>query len=149
MFKPIATSILAVLALATLPSQAQVSDTFDVTVNLTSACRLTTTPGDITLNYTSFAASPASASTSFAVQCTDGFSYDLALSAADASTLGLTIPLVIRNSGDTADVTTTQAQSGTGSTTYLIKASIAAGQQGTCTNATCSSTVSRTLNIVY
>lgn len=149
MFKPLATSILAVLAIATLPTQAQVSDTFDVTVNLTSACRLTTAPGNITLNYTSFAASPETSTTSFAVQCTDGFPYNLALSATEASTLGLTIPLAIRNSGDTADITTAQAQAGGGSTTYLIKASIAAGQQGSCTNATCSATISRTLNIVY
>lgn len=149
MFKLLATSALALLALATVPTQAQVSDTFDVTVNLTSACRLTTTPGDITLSYTSFAATPSSSTTSFAVQCTDGFPYDLALSAANASTLGLTIPLAIRNAGDTADITTTQSQSGAGSTTYLIKASIAAGQQGTCTTASCSASVTRTLNIVY
>jgi hypothetical protein len=122
---------------------------FNVDVTLTSACKLTTAPGNIALSYTSLGGAN-SATTSFAVQCTDGLAYTFALDAANANTLGLTIPLLLRDSGDAATVAG-GTQSGAAATTYLIKASVTAGQQGTCATspATCTSSVARTLTVSY
>lgn len=141
-------AVLALAALASVPAQAQVSDNFDVIVTLTSACRLTTAPGDITIGYTSFTVTPVSATTDFAVQCTNTLPYSMALNTANADTLGLLIPLSIRDSADTTNVTGTQT-AGAAATSYKIRADIAAGQQGTCATATCTSTVTRTLTITY
>jgi hypothetical protein len=120
---------------------------FSVDVTLTSACQLSTPPGAITLPYTSLGAAK-SATTSFDVQCTNGLAYTLALSAANADTLGLSIPLEIRK-GDDSAVAAGGTQAGAAAATYLIKASITAGQQGTCAGATCTSSVARTLTVSY
>ncbi|MDB5857955.1 MAG: Spore coat [Ramlibacter sp.] len=122
---------------------------FNVNVSLTSACQLTTAPGNIALSYTSLGGA-ANANTTFAVKCTDGLAYTFALDAANADTLGLTIPLVLRDAGDLATVAG-GTQSGAGATTYMIKASVTAGQQGTCATspAACTSSVARTLTVSY
>lgn len=140
----------AALALAALaaPAKAQVTGNFDVIVTLTSACQLTTAPGDITIGYTSFTTTPVSATTDFAVQCTNTLPYSMALNTANADTLGLTIPLSIRNSADTGDVTGMQT-AGAAAASYKIRADIAAGQQGTCNSGSCTSTVSRVLTISW
>jgi hypothetical protein len=39
------------------------------------------------------------------VKCTDGLAYTFAVDANNADTLGLTIPLALRDSGDTTTVT--------------------------------------------
>ena len=122
---------------------------FNVNVSLTSACELSTPPGNIALSYTSLGAAN-SASTTFAVRCTDGLAYTFALDANNADTLGLTSPLVLRDSGDTTTVAG-GTQSGAAAATYMIKASVTAGQQGTCATspAACTSSVARTLTISY
>jgi hypothetical protein len=141
---------LAALALAPAQAASLAPAGFNVVVNLTSACQLTTAPTAINLNYTSFGAATSDVTT-FAVKCTDGLAYTFALDAANADTMGLTVPLALRNNGDTADVTG-GTQSGAAATTYKIKASIAANQQGTCVTGPttpCTSTVPRTLTVSY
>lgn len=144
-------SILAFMlaAAASLTSQAG-TDTASVAVHvtLTSACKITTAPGTITLAYT--ALDPAtSASTPFAVTCSTGLPFSMALNTANANTLGLTIPLAIRDSGDTGDITGSQTGASAG-TSYLVKASITTPQAGTCGTATCTdNSISRTLTITY
>lgn len=142
-------AVLAVAAALSLPSQAATAtDDFNVSVTLTSACRLSTLPGDIALTYTSFTTTAVTNTSPFAVECTNSLPYDLSLSSASADQLGLTVNLAIRNAGDSADITTTQA-AGTTPTGYLIKATIPANQQGTCATGTCSSSVTRTLTVTY
>lgn len=141
---------LFVAVLATMPVSAG-NDVapFNVDVTLTPACKITTAPGTITLTYTALQATEAAQTTDFGVTCSNGLAYTMALSVTNANTLGLTIPLVIRNSGDTADVTT--SQSGTGAElSYKIKATIASGQAGNnCTGAACNSIIARTLTVTY
>lgn len=140
--------LLGFAALASMPTSAQVSGDFDVNVTLNSACELSTAPSAINLVYTSFAAAQVTGDTSFSVRCTDGLAYTLALDSTNADQLGLTVGLAIRNAGDTADATG-GTQSGSAATSYRVKATIAAGQQGTCATASCSASVTRTLTVSY
>lgn len=143
---------LAFASVATLPVQAAGTATggFDVTVNLISACQITTSPSTITLAYTSFGAAPTPVTTGFAVQCTNTLPYSMDIGTATSTMAGVNLDytLAIRNAGDTLDVTTPQT-AGAAPTSYLIKASMAGGQQGTCATGTCSATATRTLTITY
>lgn len=139
----------ALMLFASLPATAQTQGNFNVNVTLTSACQLAIA-GDINITYTSFAAAD-SRTTDFTVLCTDGLSYSLSLDAYDADTLGLVIPLTIRDAAGTAVIasTDTQTQSGSTATTYKVRADYAGGQQGTCTGASCTDTVQRILTVTY
>lgn len=141
-------AVLALAGLFTMSANAQttITDPFVVTVNLTSVCTLTS-PADFAISYTSFQVAAAEATSGFTVQCTNSLPYTMTLSG-NADALGLTIPLTIRNAGNTADVS--GAQAGTGAViSYNLRAYAAGGQAGTCATAGCSTTVSRNLVIVY
>ena len=147
--------ILALIALAaslaTLSLNAQAASstgTFNVVINLTSACVYTKT-ADVTFNYTSFQAAAATATPGgFTLQCSNTLPYTLALdftSVTDQATnLAYTVAL--------------SAASGTGTgiaQSYSVTGSMASGQAGTCaalggscTNAT-STNRTRTLTITY
>lgn len=132
---------------------------FNVTINLTSACQISTPPGNITLNYTAFG--PAADEYSpFAVHCTDGLPYTLSLgnSAAYAGTLvGVNYELSLLSglSGTTEVASGTTATSspitaGATAADYRVRASIAGGQGGSCGTGTCSATsANHTLTISY
>jgi hypothetical protein len=141
---------LALSGVCTMSVNAQpspITDPFIVTINLTSACLLTTAPANFSIAYTSLQGTAASATTDFAVQCTNTLPYTMTLSG-NADALGLTIPLVIRDAGDSADVSGPQTASGS-AISYKIRADISAGQAGTCALGSCSTTVSRNLVITY
>ena len=143
----IAATTLAIASAASLPVLAA---DFDVTINLTSACQINTPPSAITIPYTSFGAAPTPVTTGFAVQCTNTLPYSMDIGAASATMAGvnLTYNLVIRNAGDSANVTGLQTATGA-ATSFLVKASMAGAQQGTCSSGTCTATASRTLTITY
>lgn len=113
--------------------------TFPVSITAPATCSLTTPPGNITFAYTSFGAA-AAASTTFAATCTNRLPYTMALDATSGTIVGVTYTLAL--SAATA-VGTGVAQS------FTINGSIAAGQSGTCTAATCTGTQTRTLTITY
>lgn len=143
---------LVLASIATLPVQAATATGgFNVTIDLTSACRITTAPSTIALTYTSFQAAAATpATTGFGVQCTNTLPYSMDIGTATSTMAGVNLDytLAIRNSGDTADVTGSQT-AGAAATSYVIKATMAAGQQGTCALGTCNATAARTLTISY
>lgn len=114
---------------------------FNVTVNLTSSCSLTTAPSDVAFTYTSFqgAASVATPS-AFAVKCTNLRPYTMALDAAAGTVIGLNYTIALSAAGGT----------GTGiDQNYSITGNMAAGQSGTCAGASCAGTDVRTLTITY
>ncbi|MFC5520711.1 hypothetical protein [Polaromonas jejuensis] len=146
---------LALISVATLPVQAATATgNFDVTVNLTPKCEITTTPGNLSVNYTSFQTTDATNSTDFAVRCTNTLGYSMALSSTSGTLVGLDYTLAIRNAGDTANASTGTG-AGTTATSYKIKATVAKDQSGTCSTAQTSPTVctatdsARTLTITY
>lgn len=114
--------------------------TFPVTATINPYCAISTPPGAITLNYTSFQNTAATGSTTFAATCSNGLPYTLSLDATSGTLLGLTYTLSVPAA----------TYSGTGlAQSYAINAAIAAGQAGTCATATCTGTATRTLTITY
>jgi spore coat protein U-like protein len=105
MKKLILPALLGFAALCLAPAQAASLSPagFNVNVTLTSACQVTTAPGNIALSYTSLGGA-TSANTTFGVKCTDGLAYTFALDANNADTLGLTIPVGLYDSTGTTVV---------------------------------------------
>ncbi|MFS2035505.1 spore coat protein U domain-containing protein [Polaromonas sp. CT11-55] len=123
------------------PGNTDVFPTFPVSINNQSVCLLSTPPGNVVFNYTSFQATPATASAAYAVRCTIGETYTMALDATAGTLLSLNYSLALSNPG---------GQTGTGfPQNFTINGTIAAGQSGTCGGATCTSAVSRTLTVSY
>lgn len=113
---------------------------FGVIVVTPNTCQINTAPGNISFMYTTFQASPATASTTFDTQCTTGLPYTLALDATSGTILGLNYTLSLSANNAT----------GNGSNqTFSIDGSIANGQAGNCTIANCSGSQTRTLTISY
>ncbi len=148
-------SALTLAGIATVPARAATATgNFDVTVNLTPKCEITTAAGNLVLAYESFQTTDATTTTDFAVRCTNTLMYTMSLSASSGTLVGLPYTLDLRNSGNTAAAT---GGTGAGLTTaaYKIRATIASGLSGTCSTAQtsptpCSATDSaRVLTITY
>lgn len=124
------------------PGNTDVFPTFSVSINNQSVCLLSTPPGNIQFNYTSFQAAAATASSAYAVRCTLGETYTMALDATTGTLLTLTYNLALSNPA---------GQTGTGfPQNFTINGSIPGGQSGTCGMGTCTSAPQpRTLTITY
>ena len=134
----------AVAALCAGVSTAQagsVTGNFNVTVNLTSACQITSGPADVAFTYTSFQAAAATATGGgFTVQCTNTLPYTMSLDATSGTVSGLNYTLAL------------SAASGSGNgaaQSYSVTGSMVAGQGGTCGLASCSGTQGRVLTVTY
>ena len=113
---------------------------FGVIIVTPAACSLSTPPGNITFNYASFQAGPATASTSFATTCSANVPYTMALDTTSGTLLGLNYTLTLSASSAT----------GTGAVqTFSIDGAMASGQSGTCSTGTCPASAARTLTITY
>ena len=114
--------------------------TIGVTIVTPAACSLSTPPGNITFNYTSFQTGPALASTSFATTCSANVPYTMALDATSGTLLGLNYTLSLSASSAT----------GTGAMqTFSINGAMASGQAGSCSTGACLGTTARILTITY
>ena len=114
---------------------------FNVTVNLTSACQISSGPADVAFTYTSFqAAAAASTGGGFQVQCTSTLPYSMALDATSGAVIGLNYTLALS--------ATTATGSGAAQS-FSINGTMAGGQGGTCTLASCSGTQGRVLTVTY
>jgi len=112
-----------------------------VSALIESRCAISAAPGTLTLAYTSFQATAASASTGFAVLCTLGTPYTASLDAAGGTLAGLNYQLAISPAG---------ARTGSGAAQPMsIVGTLPAGQAGTCAAASCSATRTHTLTITY
>lgn len=125
---------------------ATATNNFDVTINLTSACTIATTP-TASFTYTSFQATPATFSSSFNILCTNtlpitSITLDSTSVTDNATNLAYTLTL-----GSVPTAGTGVAQS------IGITGSMAANQSGTCAAATCTNASAtnkqRTLTITY
>jgi hypothetical protein len=141
---------LGLAAIATLPAQAATATgQFDVTINLTSACKYVKT-SDVVFNYTSFqvAAQAQTTAGGFTIQCTKTLPYTLALDSTSVTddAVDLAYTLALSAAGGTGNGAT-QA--------YSVTGSMIAGQAGKCATAggACSNTAAtnktRTLTITY
>ena len=117
------------------------STSLNITLVTLARCTLSSPPGNIQFNYTSFQIAVASASTSFAVTCVSGVPYTMALDASSGTLVGLDYSLSLSKTG-------TQTGSGVAQSAS-INASMAAGQAGTCSSGSCTASQARTLTITY
>lgn len=115
--------------------------TFPVSVIVPNTCVISSPPGTISLAYTSFQTTAATASTSFAVRCAAGAPYTMALDSTSGTLLGLNYSLSLSstsNNGNGAPQSTT------------ITGSIAANQAGTCASTgTCTASKTHSLTVTY
>lgn len=142
-------ALVVALGLAAVGMSAQAATAtgqFDVTINLTSACEIASSP-TAAFTYTSFQATAATFSSSFNVRCTNT----------------LPITSITLDSTSVTDAATNLAYTlalgaapaaGTGANqSVTINGSMAANQAGTCATATCtngsSANKQRTLTITY
>jgi spore coat protein U-like protein len=114
---------------------------FGVTVVTTNTCQISVPPGDVNFTYTSFQLAAAVASTTYGVRCTTALPYTMALDATSGTLLGLSYSLAIAPSSSGTGTGVTQ--------TYTINGTIAAGQAGTCANAVCNGSQTRTLTLSW
>ena len=144
----------AALASSFSAQAASVNGAFNVVLNLTSACEITTAPGQITINYTSFQTGPATGNTTFDVRCTTNLPYNLSLGTASTTegagfgsqTAGSTTAL---NYDLTVTDGVTRVGNGLTGRTHTITGTAAADQSGTCALPTCSDTIGKTVFINY
>ncbi|MBX3654779.1 MAG: hypothetical protein KF686_11400 [Ramlibacter sp.] len=146
MKKLILATALGLAAVGMSAQAATATGNFDVTINLTSACEIQTSP-TAAFTYTSFQSTAATFSSSFNVRCTNtlpitSITLDSTSVTDDATNLAYTLAL----SGVPA--------AGTGAAQSVsITGSMAANQSGTCATATCTNAAAtnkqRTLTITY
>jgi hypothetical protein len=136
-----AVALVSFLGAATLANAGTVGpQNFNVTVNLTSSCSLTSAPTDVAFTYTSFGPAAVATPSSFTVKCTNLRPYTMALDAAAGTVIGLAYTLALP----------TAASTGTGvDQTFSITGNMVAGQSGNCAGASCAGTDVRTLTITY
>jgi spore coat protein U-like protein len=130
-----------ILASAASTTTSFTSTTASLTVSVAAQCTLSSPPGNLMFNYTSFQTTPSLVNTAFAVTCISGVPYTMALDASSGTLLGLAYSLSLSKTG-------TQTGSGAAQSA-AINGTMAAGQAGTCSLASCSATEARTLTISY
>lgn len=119
---------------------ATATGTHSVLISTLPQCMITTAPGNVMLSYTSFQATAAVASTTFATTCTTALPYTMALDAISGTINGVNYTVALSAASST----------GTGAVqTYSINGSAVAGQSGTCTTATCTGADVRILTITF
>jgi hypothetical protein len=114
--------------------------TFSVSASIRDNCYFSSPPAALTMNYTAFSPLPVTGGTSFQVSCTYNTPYTMSLATTTGTLLGLSYSLAL------------SAPSGTGNSapqTYGIVGTMAAGQAGACTGATCTASQAHTLNIGF
>jgi spore coat protein U-like protein len=118
------------------------STSLDISISIPKACRFSTPPTPITVNYTAFSPTPVAGTSMFALTCTLGTTYTIALDRTRS-----VIPSV-----ELAYDLSLSAVQGTGIAAeqgYTVDISVDAGQPGRCNVATCTGTDTRTLTISY
>ncbi|MFM7530910.1 MAG: spore coat protein U domain-containing protein [Rubrivivax sp.] len=146
-------------ALAPSAFAATASSTFNVSLTLTPKCEFTGTIGALAVSYDSFQTAASTGSTNFAMRCTGGQAFSVALdgtgSYTDTTTnIGYSLKLSTNSSAPSGTDTTSVSGTGSGTTpqTYYVYANAAANQAGQGGgNGTTSipGSTTRTLTITY
>jgi spore coat protein U-like protein len=115
----------------------------NVYISIPRSCRFSTPPSGIDVNYTAFSPSAVTGSSSFAITCTQGTTYTIALDQARSvvPTVGLAYGLSLSATGTKTGTALAQP--------YSVNISVDPGQPGSCSVSTCSGTDTRTLTVTY
>ena len=133
---------------------ATATSTFDVLINLTPSCSVSTA-ADITFAYTSFQVAAVTPSTGFNVTCTNTLLYTVALTTTSTAGTANVTDAVVTLAYTLALVAPVGGGTGTGAAqAYTINGTMAGGQSGTCVGpAVCSNAGSgnrnKTVTITY
>lgn len=137
----IAAALAAAFAAIPAANAATATGNFNVTVNLTSKCEVTSAPTDVAFTYTSFQAAAATATGgAFTVRCTNTLPYTMSLDAAAGTVSGLNYTLSLSSASGTGN--------GAGQN-YSVNGSMVSGQAGTCALGSCAGTDARVLTVTY
>jgi spore coat protein U-like protein len=111
-------------------------------VSIQHNCRFSTAPTAIVLAYTAFRTTAATGSSGFAITCTQGTTYTMALDATRS-----VVPTV--NLAYSLSLTAANGVGTAGSQPYSLNVSVDAGQAGACSGANCNGTDTRTITVTY
>jgi spore coat protein U-like protein len=116
--------------------------TLGARVSIPKSCRFSTDPTPISVIYPAFSASPVLGQSTFALTCTQGTSYSLALDRTRSliPTIELAYDLTLSAATSTGNAV---AQP------FTVDISVDAGQAGRCSGSTCNGTDTRTITITY
>lgn len=116
--------------------------TLNILISIPRSCRFSTPPTPINVNYPAFSPTPLAATSNFALTCTQGTTYTIALDQARS-----VVPNVNLSYGLTLSATTS---TGTAvAQPYTVNISVDPLQAGRCTGAVCTGTDVRTLTVTY
>lgn len=116
------------------------AETLNYQVGVTSQCVFSLQPHPIVFNYTSFSPTAQVASQNVDIRCSDTLPWTVSIPTPSGTLLGLNYSLVPSPASGT----------GTGAGQAItVTGTIAAGQAGTCSGATCSGSTSHTIQIDY
>lgn len=118
------------------------TDTLPVYISVPRACRFTTPPSAISVTYPAFSPTAVTGTSNFAVTCTQGTDYTIALDQARS-----VIPTVELAYG--LSLSQTNATGTAVAQPYSVNISVDPGQAGRCSGSTCAGTDTRTLTITY
>jgi hypothetical protein len=119
--------------------------TFSVAIHVSSTCNITTTPAPLVFNYTSFGPL-LNPTTTLGVKCTNLLPYTVTLdSPTTGNLLGLDYSLALLPASGVGG----GIGGGSPERIHTITGTMAAGQAGTCTGASCSATQLHTLTLTY
>ena len=116
--------------------------TLEVRISIPRNCRFSTAPTGITVNYTAFSASAVTGTSNFAITCTLGTTYTIALDRTRSTVPNVELIYSLSLSA-TSSTGTAVAQP------YSVNISVDAGQPGRCSATSCSGTDTRTITITY
>ena len=137
----LAAALLSMFAAIPAAQAATTTGNFNVTVNLTSKCEITTAPSNVAFTYTSFQLAAATATGgAFGVRCTNTLPYTMSLDATSGAVISLNYTLALSAAAGTGNGA---AQS------FTVNGTMASGQAGTCALGTCSGTDARVLTVTY
>lgn len=101
---------------------------FNLTASIVKACIFSTNPSTLNLSYTSFSATAVTGTSPFAIRCTIGTGYTLALAPTTGTAQGVNYSLILDAASSTG---TALAQN------FIVTGTAAAGQAGTCSIGPC------------
>jgi hypothetical protein len=114
---------------------------FGVSASIQHSCYFSSAPTPLTINYTSFTATPATGSSAFQLSCTYNTPYTLTIGPPSTGTLlGLNYSLAM------------SAPSGTGTgagQSFSVNGTAAANQAGTCATGACSASQTHTITVGF
>ena len=122
--------------------------TFPVSITAPATCSVSTQPGTITFNYTSFGPAVL-ANTFFSATCTSLLPYSMALDAVSGTIVGLNYTLAMNTTANSGGTNPLNSRGTGAAQTFYVNGSIAGSQSGTCSSGMCTGSDVHMLTITY